>query len=351
MLQTQITSVPRRKSLAVKTPSIVKGLNYGNCNEEGIIRRKAGKGFSYRFKSALVRDSVTLDRIRGLRIPPAWTAVWISADPQSHLQATGMDSRGRRQYIYHPMWRTQRTENKFTQLVEFGERLPQLRQQLEKDLRSRELDEQRVIALVISLMELTYMRIGNSYYEKENGTYGLTTLKDHHAVINNDRVRFMFRGKRGILHNVTIKNKKIAKVVKDCRALPGYVLFQYYNREGVLCRVDSGQVNRYIKACMGEQFSAKDFRTWAGTFKAFSEMMEAVEKSNSKTVQEILTTVSKHLGNTVAVCKKHYVHPSLLRMCNENIFASEVAKINISGKEMRGLSQTEARFLKFLRRL
>ena len=351
MLQTQITSVPRRRSVAVKSPSIVKGLNYGNCNEEGITRRKAGKGFSYAFKSALIRDSETLERIRLLKIPPAWTEVWISPDPQSHLQATGKDSRSRRQYIYHPMWRAQRSENKFTQLVEFGERLPQLRKQLQADLQSRKLDEQRVIALVISLMELTYMRIGNTYYEKENGTYGLTTLKDRHAVISNDSVRFMFRGKRGIMHNVTVKNKKLAKVVKDCRALPGYTLFQYYNNDGILCRVDSGQVNRYIKACMGEQFSAKDFRTWAGTFKAFTEMMEAVEKDNSTSVQQILNTVSKHLGNTVAVCKKHYVHPELLRMCNENIFASEIAKVRLTGKGSGELNATEARFLKFIKRL
>ncbi|GAO42815.1 DNA topoisomerase IB [Flavihumibacter petaseus] len=291
-------------------------LVYVKDNTDGIRRQRTGKGFSYRYKDAAIRDKDILQRIRQLAIPPAWENVWICWLPNGHIQATGIDARKRKQYRYHPQWNDLRRETKFHHLLEFGKCLPQLRLQVEKDLAKKEQTEDKVIAAVISLMERTYIRIGNGQYEKDNGSYGLSTMKDQHVAVNGNTIRFAFKGKKGIFHDVTIRNRQLAKIVKACRDIPGRELFQYYNEAGERCAVDSGAVNRYIKQFGGEPFSAKDFRTWAGSLgmlRAFRAMDEAIlQKEKKSNVLNALDQVSTLLGNTRTVCKKYYVHPAII---------------------------------------
>jgi DNA topoisomerase-1 len=291
-------------------------LVYVNDAEEGIRRMKKGKGFCYVYQDVSLHDKSTLERIRKLAIPPAWNQVWICWLDNGHIQATGFDAKKRKQYRYHPRWNDLRKETKFHSLIEFGKALPALRLKIEKDLSQKELNESKVIATSISLMERTYIRVGNEGYEKMNGSYGLTTLKDKHVEINNDILRFSFKGKKGIFHEVTLKNKKLAKIVKNCRDIPGRELFQYYNETGEAKSIDSGMVNRYIKEVTGGNFTAKDFRTWAGSLsilRSFKGMELAVEEKDKKrNVLTALDEVSVQLGNTRAVCRKYYVHPGII---------------------------------------
>jgi DNA topoisomerase-1 len=239
-----------------------------------------------------------------LAIPPAWTNVWICEKSSGHIQATGMDARGRKQYRYHALWNRVRSETKFHRLYEFGKALPSLRLQLEKDISIPDLSERKVLAAVILLMESTYIRIGNYGYEKMNGSYGLT------------------KGKKGVYHNISLKNKKLASVVKECRDIPGKELFQYYATDGTRKSIDSGSVNQYIKEASGMDCSAKDFRLWAGSLnilRSFKSMGPALTQTARKqNILSALEEVSSKLGNTKTVCRNYYVHPGLIRLYEED---------------------------------
>jgi DNA topoisomerase-1 len=310
-------SLVKDYSRSAKMASLV----YVNDQEPGITRIKKGKGFAYLMDEQTVKDKALIQRIRKLAIPPAWTKVWICTKENGHIQATGFDVRERKQYRYHPLWNLLRNETKFHKLREFGQQLPKLRLQLEKDLSLPDLNERKVVATIISLMERTYIRIGNTGYEKANGSHGLTTLHDKHVKIDKRGVRFCFKGKKGIFHDISLQNKKLARIVQQCRDIPGKELFQYYDQDGKRNPVDSGMVNQYIQHHAGETFSAKDFRTWAGCLnllRAFRQI--GLFETNTECKHNInmaLDEVSHKLGNTRTVCKKYYVHPALIRLYEE----------------------------------
>lgn len=312
----------------------VANLIYVTDESTGIKRIKKGKGFTYIFDDKPLKDKEQIERIRKLAIPPAWINVWICHLPNGHIQATGFDLRQRKQYKYHNLWHTVRNHTKFHKLYEFGKALPQLRLRVEKDLEHATVNEQKVLATVISLMERTYIRIGNDGYEKLYGSYGLTTLKDKHVAINGSEMTFSFKGKKGVVQEISLKSKKLAKIVKACREIPGKELFQYFDEEGKRCTIDSGMVNNYIKETTGKDFSAKDFRTWAGSLnalRAFHSLGKAISESDAKKkVVQALDEVSKQLGNTRTVCKKYYVHPGIIQMYEEdklNRYLDELDKI------------------------
>jgi len=319
-------SITRAESIKIhrdhKRAAAVASLRYVGDAMPGIRRQKKGAGFSYLQDGRPVKDKDTLQRIRKLAIPPAWTRVWICAQENGHIQATGYDVRGRKQYKYHAQWSTIRNQTKFHRLYEFGKTLPALRQRIEGDICASSLTKEKVLATVVSLMERTFIRVGNNEYEKLYGSYGLTTLKDGHVNITGATLKFSFKGKKGIYHTVTLKSKRLARIVKACRDIPGKELFQYINDEGVRCTIDSGMINNYIKEASGNDFSAKDFRTWAGTlsmlnsFKSLGEALTPAE--TKKNVLQALDEVSAKLGNTRAICRKYYVHPRIIALYEEN---------------------------------
>ncbi len=303
-----------------QTAAVAK-LIYVTDKEKGITRIKKGQGFTYLLNNVSLRNKVEIIRIRKLAIPPAWTNVWICPKENGHIQATGFDARERKQYRYHPFWNILRNETKFHKLLEFGKQLPSLRWQIEKDLALPDLSERKVVAAVISLMERTYIRIGNTEYEKINGSHGLTTLHDKHVNIEGAGMAFSFKGKKGIYHSITLKHKKLARIVQQCRDIPGKELFQYYDANGQRRPIDSGIVNQYIKEHTGDAFTAKDFRTWAGCvnlLKAFKNIgLHENQHQCKQNINLALDEVSNKLGNTRSVCKKYYVHPGLIRLYEE----------------------------------
>ncbi len=297
-------------------------LKYVSDKDPGIARIKKGSGFSYLMNGKSVKNKSEIERIRKLVLPPAWTKVWICPHPDGHLQATGIDALGRKQYKYHPLWHNLRNETKFHRLYEFGKCLPDIRLQVEKDICSKELSEKKVLATVVSLMERTFIRVGNENYEKLYGSYGLTTLKDTHVAIDGSQLNFSFKGKKGIYHKISLKSKRLARIVKACRDIPGKELFQYYDVDGNKKSIDSGGVNNYIREISGQDFTAKDFRTWAGSV-ALLQCLGSIGKADSaaackKNIVAALDEVSKKLGNSRAICKKYYVHPELMRLYEEN---------------------------------
>jgi DNA topoisomerase-1 len=333
-------------------------LVYVSDRQPGIARLKKGKGFSYRLGGRLVKEKHQLDRIRRLAIPPSWTDVWICPDEKGHIQATGMDLRRRKQYSYHAEWNAFRNETKFHRLYEFGKTLPLLREKIRADLRGEKLTLERVLATVISLMERTYIRVGNYEYEKANGSYGLTTLKNKHVSISGDKLVFSFTGKKGIHHDITLRNKKLARTVSQCRDIPGKELFQYYAEDGTRKGIDSGMVNHYIKECTGMDFTAKDFRTWAGSLhalQAFRTLGEAADASECrKNLISVLDTVSKELGNSRTVCKKYYIHPGLIQLYEDNklikyLGEPDTTESAVSGDVQDRLTSEEEILMKILR--
>jgi len=310
----------RKAALAVN-------LTYVNDQAEGISRQKKGKSFIYFYKGKPVKDKDQLERIRKLAIPPAWKNVWICASPNGHIQATGLDLKNRKQYRYHARWNELRNETKFHRLYEFGKKLPALRKRIKKDIAAKELTREKVLATAIDLMDKTYIRVGNNGYEKLNGSYGLTTLKDNHVNIRQDKIVFSFTGKKGIDHTIKLKDRKLASIVKQCRDIPGKALFQYFDENGGQKAIDSGMNNNYIKEATGDEFTAKDFRTWAGSVQAvefFCREEMGGNGSAHKTVLAMLDSVSEKLGNTRSVCKKYYVHPVLISLCEENKLSTDL---------------------------
>jgi len=293
------------------------GLRYVSDTTPGIRRKRSGMGFNYRGPDgATIRDSATLRRIRSLVIPPAWTDVWICPHPNGHLQATGHDAKGRKQYRYHLRWREVRDETKYTRLIAFGEALPRIRERVDHDLGLRGLPRKKVVATVVRLLETTLIRIGNEEYAKTNRSYGLTTMRNRHVDVSGTTLRFHFRGKSGIDHTIGINDRRIARIVKQCKDLPGAELFQYIDHDGHRQSIDSGDVNAYLQEITGQEFTAKDFRTWAGTvlaamalreFESFDEETQA-----KRNIVRAIETVAERLGNTPTVCRKCYVHPAVL---------------------------------------
>lgn len=329
-------------------------LVYMSDSMPGISRHRTGDQFTYQDnKGHDLADEPTLARIRSMALPPAWESVWISAKPNGHLQATGIDSRNRKQYRYHTRWNKLRSETKFSRMIAFGNTLPALRERMANDLKDRELSRNKVIAIALSVMEQTLIRVGNAAYEKENGTYGLTTLKDRHVKADGSKVQFSFKGKKGIYHDITLRDRKLARLVKACRDIPGKELFQYIGDDGNRHAIDSGMVNGYLHETMGDEFSAKDFRTWAGTANAMRLLVELdpceTQKDRKKNVNTILDEVSKQLGNTRTVCRKHYVHPQLLDAYEcEDLSPYVKQKNRYRQTSSHGLDSVEKLLLKFL---
>jgi DNA topoisomerase I len=255
-------------------------------------------------------------RIRGLVIPPAWTHVWICADPRGHLQATGRDARGRKVYRYHARWRQVRDEDKYGRLADFGRALGSIRRRLDRDLRRPGLPRDKVLATVVKLLDMTFIRVGNEEYARSNKSYGLTTMRDAHVRVSGSTVRFLFRGKSGVAHEFELTDRRLARIVKRCRDLPGQHLFQYLDDRGRVADVESGDVNAYLKETTGTGFTSKDFRTWAGTVLAATLLCEhepsASATAGKKAVVKAIDEVARRLGNTRAVCRKCYVHPAVI---------------------------------------
>jgi len=332
-------------------------LRYVNDDEPGIRRRRVGKGFRYIGPDGTpVRDGATLERIHRLAIPPAYTDVWICADPDGHIQATGRDARGRKQYRYHSRWMEVRDADKFERLLAFSRALPLIRDRVEKDMGRRGLPREKVLACVVKLLDNTLIRIGNDSYAKENRSYGLTTLRDRHVNVEGGEIRFGFRGKSGKVWNLRLRDRRLARLVKACQDVPGQRLFQYIDEEGERRSIGSGDVNAYIRDVAGGDFSAKDFRTWAGTVLAAFALQEFERVDSQAAAKRNLTqairTVAARLGNTPAVCRKCYVHPEIMNAYLEKGLLDQIraeAERELRD-DLQGLSAEEAAVLCFLER-
>jgi DNA topoisomerase-1 len=332
-------------------------LRYVTDKLEGIERVKKGAGFAYYFRGDLVKNENELERIKKLAIPPAWTRVWICPFENGHIQATGYDLRNRKQYRYHTHWGAVRSETKFHKLYEFGKALPSLRMRLEEDMQEKSLNQQKVVATIISLMERTYIRIGNEDYNKLYGSHGITTLRDNHVKISGSELRFSFVGKKGINQTVSLKNRRLARAVKECRDIPGKVLFQYFDEEGQRQPVESGMVNDYIREATSGDFTAKDFRTWAGSLNLLRSLCligDSESKSDcKKNILLALDEVSRKLGNTRAVCRKYYVHPGLIELYENQSLSRYLKELDVIEKpDMKtDLTSDEKVLMKILKTL
>ncbi|WP_420478840.1 DNA topoisomerase IB [Brevundimonas sp. FT23028] len=298
---------------------VPEGLTWCSDEMAGLTRRRSGSGFRYLDRSGkTVTDKRVLDRIRGLAIPPAWTDVWICPRATGHIQATGRDAKGRKQYRYHPDWSRHASESKFERLPAFARKLPKLRERVEADLAKRGVSRDKVLATAVRLLEITLIRVGNAEYAKQNRSYGLTTLHKRHLEVDGAALGFAFRGKSGVEHEVRVRDRRLATVVRSLRELPGQHLFKYRSADGDLCPIGSDDVNAYIRAAMGEQFSAKDFRTWAGTVSAARALREADAPTSATDAKRKITVCVKAvaglLGNTPTVCRSSYVHPKVFNM-------------------------------------
>jgi DNA topoisomerase-1 len=331
-------------------------LRYVHDTMPGITRRQARNGFDYRLPDgSLVRNIATLKRIRKLAIPPAWTDVWICRDPNGHLQATGRDQRGRKQYRYDPRWREVRDEAKYGKLLIFARVLPLIRARVEADLKRPGLPRERVLAAVVRLMELTLFRVGNTEYARTNKSFGLTTLRDRHVRVNGSHIHLSFRGKSGNRYESDISDRRLARIVKGCRDLPGYELFQYLDDEGNQHAVGSEEVNAYLREITGEDVTAKDFRTWSGTqlaakaLRGFRDL--DTESKRKKAIVRAVEKVAKHLGNTPAICRRCYIHPAIFEgYVDGTLLEALAAKTDAYLKEnIEHMSPEEAAVTAYLR--
>ena len=327
------------------------GLRYVAVGVAGIARQRAGRGVRYvDARGRVVKDPRTLARIRALAIPPAWTDVWICPDPNGHLQATGRDARGRKQYRYHPRWTAVRHEVKYGRMIAFGRALPAMRRRVARDMKQPPLSRARVLATVVSLLEKTLIRVGNDEYARANRSYGLTTLQDRHVEVRGPKVKFRFRAKSGIYQTLELEDATLARSVKRCQDLPGQVLFQYVDAEGARQTVGSGDVNAYLREISGEDFTAKDFRTWAGTVLAAAALRDHAKQhthaGRKKEIVAAIGSVAARLGNTPAVCRRCYVHPAVIDAYMDGV------TIESNGRVLREarLSADEAAALALLKR-
>jgi DNA topoisomerase-1 len=333
------------------------GLRYVSDAEPGITRHRTGKGFFYRGPDgALIKDPETLRWIRSLAIPPAYKDVWISPDPNGHLLATGRDDRGRKQYRYHPDWRAVREASKFERMLAFGRKLPCLRAEVERDLATPGLGRRKVAALVVRLLETTLIRVGNDEYAKLNKSFGLTTMRDRHLKVKGTQLKFSFKGKSGRSHEVTIRNRRLARLAQRCQEIPGQELFQFVDEEGQRRRIGSEDVNQYLREVTGEEFTAKDFRTWAGTVLAALALREVAsfdsQTAAKRNMKQAIESVAARLGNTPTICRKSYVHPAIFDGYVDGTLV-ETLKEKVEQElrdELSGLSPEEAMVLSFLQK-
>ncbi len=316
---TKVRSLVRANGqVAAPESAKIAGLRYVSDERTAGIRR-IGSSHRVRYvapNGRTIGDRAELARIKSLVIPPAWTDVWICPDARGHLQATGRDARGRKQYRYHRRWRQVRDEVKYGRLIAFAQALPRIRRRTSADLKRSGLPREKVLAVAVQLLEKTLIRVGNEEYARDNGSVGLTTMRDAHAKIKGGTLRFEFRGKSGVRHEVDLQDARLARIVKACRDLPGYELFQYVDGEGERQTIDSADVNEYLREVSGEDFTAKDFRTWAGTVlaaKALAGLRTFASNAEAKrNVVKAIESVAKRLGNTTAVCRKCYIHPAIV---------------------------------------
>jgi DNA topoisomerase I len=311
---------PTRRAAAPTDPRAsarAAGLRYSTDAGAGITRRRAGRGFTYRDANGrTIRDRAVIDRIKSLAVPPAWTAVWICPTPSGHLQATGRDARGRKQYRYHPAWRSGRDAAKFERLLDVARVLPRVRKRCDEDLVSPGLSREKVLAAVVRLLELTLIRVGNEEYARLNRSFGLTTLKRRHASVEGSAIRFRFRGKSGQQHEVGLRDRRLARIIRRCQDLPGQELFSWIGDDDVPHDVTSDDVNAYLREISGIDMTAKDFRTWAGTVLAYRALRALDpgedDRAARQNVVEAVRLTAGRLGNTPAVARQSYVHPAIL---------------------------------------
>jgi DNA topoisomerase-1 len=353
--KTETTNVGNGRAQAAEEAARQISLTYVSDAEPGIRRRRAGKGFSYASPNgkALVNEK-TLDRIKSLAIPPAWSDVWIAADPDGHIQATGRDQRGRKQYRYHPRWSESRGEVKYAGLADFARALPKIRERIDADLRLRELPRERVVASVVWLLDNTMIRVGNAAYARDNKSFGLTTLKTRHVEVDGARLRFAFKGKSGKEWKLKLVDRRMARIMRSIQELPGQHLFQYINGGGERRAVTSQDVNDYIReAAGGGDFSSKHFRTWGGTVRAlslFSQIPLPDTKAGiARAMNVVIDEVSRHLGNTRAVCRQCYIHPEVMESWATGKLADELAEARRSRRKLKGLDDEEALVLRWLK--
>jgi DNA topoisomerase I len=354
-----MTARGRQKRAVAVDPSesaAEAGLRYVSDSMPGIRRRRAGKGFTYLDSNGRrIADRATLARIRSLAVPPAYSDVWISPHPNGHIQATGRDARGRKQYRYHPRWREIRDETKFGRMLAFSAALPRIRQRVEQDLSRPGLPREKVLATVVRLLELTGIRVGNDEYARNNHSFGLTTLRDDHVEVSGSTMRFEFRGKSGKVHRVSLNDRRVARIVARCQSIPGEELFQYVDDEGVHQTIGSSDVNDYLREIAGDDFTAKDFRTWSGTLLAMGALEElgpaSSEREAKSTVVAAIDRVAVRLNNTRAICRKYYVHPVVF----ETYLAGNLLQTARNGNktaaaQANGLRTEEEGLVRLLRR-
>jgi DNA topoisomerase-1 len=329
-------------------------LRYVTGQGPGILRKRRGKSFYYVGANAKpVRDKATLKRIQSLVIPPAWSNVWICPVDNGHIQAVGRDARGRKQYRYHPRYRQMRDATKYDRMLAFGSALPKIRRAVRRDLARPGLPERKVVAAIVQLMDETSIRVGNREYARSNKSFGLTTLKDRHAEIHGETLRLHFRGKSGQEHDITLRDRRLAGIVKRCQDLPGQELFQYRLDTGELATVDSSDVNGYLREITGEEFTAKDFRTWHGTGH-MAQLLSALGPGTSETrrkrnIVEAVKETAKHLGNRPAACRKYYIHPAVLEGYQEQtLFAAMRTGSKNPSAAMAGLQPFEIATLRLV---
>ena len=330
--------------------TLPRTLHYVDDTQPGLSRRLWRGRFIYLSPDGeRVRDTETLARIAALVIPPAYTDVWICLDPQGHLQATGRDARGRKQYRYHSEWRTLRDEHKYGRMLAFAQALPGLRQHMDQHLARPGMDREKVMALVVSLLDNTLIRIGNRQYLRDNQSYGLTTLRNRHVEVRGNTIRFQFRGKRGVEHSITVRDRRLAQLLKRCMELPGQELFQYLDEDGQRHRIGSSDINLFLQQLTGADFTAKDYRTWGGSALALSLLRPLAwqpEAEAKRQVAAIVREVATRLGNTPAVCRRCYIHPALL----EHFHLGRLAELP-RVRARKGLEQEEVALLRFLQAL
>lgn len=321
------------------------GLRYVSDRQPGLRRVKTAKGFRYTDpEGAAVRDAETLGRIKSLVIPPAWTDVWITKHANGHLQATGRDARGRKQSRYHPHWREVRDANKYERMAQFAQALPKIRERVDHDLRRLGMPREKVLATIIRLMETTHIRVGNDEYARENGSYGLTTMRNKHVQVHGSTITFDFKGKSGVHHEIDLRDKRLAHIIRQCEEIPGYELFQFVDHDGNPHHLHSNDVNDYLRDITGEHFTAKDFRTWAGSVLANELLLQfepfTTATQAKKNVVQAITAVAAQLGNTPSVCRKCYVHPAVLEAyLNGHIAPEDKAQVEEIKQEIKEVKQ------------
>jgi DNA topoisomerase-1 len=324
-------------------------LEHVSVNDTGYTRQRRGKGFAYFDQGKKITDQNIIYRINNLRIPPNWKNVWICRKENGYLQSTGFDARGRKQYLYHWGWTKLQQDWKFDKMLEFGKALPSIRSTIESDLKKSGWPKEKVLALIVSILDETFLRIGNKIYKETNDSYGLTTLRRKHLTIQNGAIIFSFKGKSNVYHEIKIENRRFARLVAKCSELPGHEVFRYLTEDGKSMPVNSHDINEYLKEISGSSFTSKDFRTWGGTILAVKKFEEAEEeiKQNKKLnlKRAIIKKVAQELGNTIAVSEKYYIHPKVLELLTKEDFSPDAIKIR---EVTPGLSEEESFVLSIL---